>query len=233
VAKESIASNPEKVKPAFEPSAERRAEYERTYYRLMYMARGRLKIKGEHETHHIVPRAIGGSDSKDNLVHLTYREHFLAHWLLALFTEGEARYKMLRALYYMLQKSKNHSDRKVTSWQYERAQRANREASLGNQNAKGYQPTAERRTAQSIFMTGNQYALGYHHTEDARRRMSQRRQGPDHPMARVVKCLNDGRIFNTVKEAAEFYGVHGSNISKVCRKNKNYLHTGGYQFEYI
>ena len=34
------------------------------------------------ERHHIIPRCIGGSDEPDNLVRLTLREHFLAHWLL-------------------------------------------------------------------------------------------------------------------------------------------------------
>ena len=39
--------------------------------------------EGYTEVHHIVPRCIGGSDDIDNLVSLTAREHFLAHWLLA------------------------------------------------------------------------------------------------------------------------------------------------------
>ena len=34
------------------------------------------------EKHHIIPRSMGGSDDGDNLVYLTSREHFLAHWLL-------------------------------------------------------------------------------------------------------------------------------------------------------
>lgn len=34
------------------------------------------------EEHHIVPRCIGGSDDKSNLVNLTGREHFIAHKLL-------------------------------------------------------------------------------------------------------------------------------------------------------
>ena len=34
------------------------------------------------ETHHIIPRCMGGSDDETNLVKLTYREHFIAHWLL-------------------------------------------------------------------------------------------------------------------------------------------------------
>lgn len=34
------------------------------------------------ERHHIVPSCMGGSNSKENLVRLTGREHFIAHWLL-------------------------------------------------------------------------------------------------------------------------------------------------------
>lgn len=34
------------------------------------------------ESHHIVPKCMGGSNHKSNLVHLTPREHFICHWLL-------------------------------------------------------------------------------------------------------------------------------------------------------
>lgn len=37
---------------------------------------------GYTENHHIIPRCIGGSDDKDNLVALSGREHFIAHRLL-------------------------------------------------------------------------------------------------------------------------------------------------------
>ena len=37
---------------------------------------------GYIETHHIIPRCLKGKDTKDNLIKLTLREHFLAHWLL-------------------------------------------------------------------------------------------------------------------------------------------------------
>lgn len=32
--------------------------------------------------HHILPRSLGGLDTEENLVLLTFREHFLAHYLL-------------------------------------------------------------------------------------------------------------------------------------------------------
>lgn len=37
---------------------------------------------GYTENHHIIPRSMGGSDNKDNLVKLTGREHWVAHLLL-------------------------------------------------------------------------------------------------------------------------------------------------------
>lgn len=34
------------------------------------------------EEHHINPKSLGGNNNPDNLVKLTFREHFIAHWLL-------------------------------------------------------------------------------------------------------------------------------------------------------
>jgi len=38
--------------------------------------------EGRVERHHIVPRSMGGSNDKDNLVRLSPRLHFVAHWML-------------------------------------------------------------------------------------------------------------------------------------------------------
>lgn len=45
-------------------------------------AKGHRTFDNYTETHHIVPRCLRGPDSPDNLIRLTLREHFLAHWLL-------------------------------------------------------------------------------------------------------------------------------------------------------
>lgn len=45
--------------------------------------RGKSRILEEYtESHHIIPRCMGGDDSRDNLVDLTPEEHYLAHQLL-------------------------------------------------------------------------------------------------------------------------------------------------------
>ena len=49
----------------------------------MSNASGRAESAGEYyETHHVLPRSMGGSDDASNLVRLTGREHYIAHWLL-------------------------------------------------------------------------------------------------------------------------------------------------------
>lgn len=37
---------------------------------------------GTVEIHHILPKSLGGSNEKNNLIALTPRQHFIAHWML-------------------------------------------------------------------------------------------------------------------------------------------------------
>lgn len=58
--------------------------YKNRYYKFINVIKslGDRNLIGYTEIHHIVPRCLKGSDDKENLVELTLREHFLAHWLL-------------------------------------------------------------------------------------------------------------------------------------------------------
>ncbi len=55
--------------------------YQWHYDRLVERARHR-KLSGYSERHHVVPKCLGGSDDKENLVRLTAEEHYVAHQLL-------------------------------------------------------------------------------------------------------------------------------------------------------
>jgi hypothetical protein len=46
------------------------------------ISRCKAKNREISEKHHIVPKCIGGSDSEDNIVSLSPREHYLAHYIL-------------------------------------------------------------------------------------------------------------------------------------------------------
>ena len=60
-------------------------DYNKIYNQLIQRAisENRSKHNGiYYEKHHIIPKCLGGDDKKSNLVLLTAREHFIAHWIL-------------------------------------------------------------------------------------------------------------------------------------------------------
>lgn len=59
------------------------------YTQFINSLRGQL-IEGYTEVHHIIPRCVGGSNDSDNLIRLTARQHFVAHWMLARAFGGSA-----------------------------------------------------------------------------------------------------------------------------------------------
>lgn len=60
-------------------------KYTAIYYKIVEQARLRNHIKQPndgYQTHHIIPRCIGGTDTNNNLVVLTFKEHRVCHCLL-------------------------------------------------------------------------------------------------------------------------------------------------------
>lgn len=59
--------------------------YQQIYDQIIDRAKSESRQGGSdvyYEKHHIIPKCLGGSNKKENLVLLTAREHFLCHWLL-------------------------------------------------------------------------------------------------------------------------------------------------------
>jgi len=77
-------------------------KYKKWYYQLINKARNRKPIDNVYyENHHIIPRSLGGTDCKENLIQLTLREHFVCHKLLVKMHRGREKHKMLHALFMM------------------------------------------------------------------------------------------------------------------------------------
>ena len=57
-------------------------DYKKIHDLIIQKAKNRKSVKDYYEIHHIIPRCMGGSNKKDNLVNLTAKEHFLVHKLL-------------------------------------------------------------------------------------------------------------------------------------------------------
>lgn len=87
--------------------------YQKHYDNLIRTRKNRILEEGVYyEKHHIVMRSMGGSNSKDNIVYLTAREHFIAHWLLWRIHKN----KQTAAAFYCMQRFiSNNQSRYITN----------------------------------------------------------------------------------------------------------------------
>lgn len=90
-------------------------KYTKWYYSIINNAQNR-EINDYKESHHIIPKSLGGDNSIENLVNLSAREHFICHWLLTKMVNNEKhRYQMWNAFSCMLYRENNKQERyKVT-----------------------------------------------------------------------------------------------------------------------
>lgn len=153
--------------------------------------------KKGYETHHIVPKCLGGTDDKTNLVHLTYREHFLAHRLLTKFFPSN--FKLNCAVWMMAQ------TRKVSSKKYAKARLAFIEG-LRNRTF-----TIEFRQRLSESQKGeNNSFYGRSHSLETRGKISEAMKGENHPFfgthlseetRNKISCSHLGKV--TTEETKE------------------------------
>lgn len=94
-------------------------KYSRWYNTIIKRAQTRTII-GYIEKHHIIPKSLGGSNVKSNIVSLTAREHFICHMLLPKMVDGIQRQKMIHAWWAMATLKKDCQDRyQLNSLEYE------------------------------------------------------------------------------------------------------------------
>ena len=85
--------------------------YKLIYDAIITQARQRVNYSGYLENHHIIPKFLGGDNSKKNLVKLTPREHYLCHLLLTKFVPDQKKYAAVKSVYMMLVWSYTNEDR--------------------------------------------------------------------------------------------------------------------------
>lgn len=98
-----------------------KSKYTHWYHQLIERARARTLSHDVYtEKHHIIPRSLGGDNSTTNLVVLTAREHFIAHWLLTKMVDGEWQKKMVYACKRMMHSKNSYQHRyRISSRIYE------------------------------------------------------------------------------------------------------------------
>lgn len=121
-------------------------KYTQLYFRIIEQARSNISL-GYTEKHHIIPKSLGGTNQKSNMITLSARQHFVCHLLLVKMTTGRDQYKMICAAHHM-SVCHRRAKYKITSITYERLKRQRSESMKGTSNpmyGKSQNWTAEAR----------------------------------------------------------------------------------------
>lgn len=172
----------------------------------MKRAKGR-KLTVYCERHHIKPRSFGGSDKPNNIVILTFREHFLAHWLLTKFVKGVEKRGMCYALVRMCN---SFGRRVVAGWQYDIARRANTVAGTGRKKSKEECVQISIRNLGNQYAKGHQNAKGMRHTDEMKKFYRERMLGVQ--LAKGMRHTEETKL-------------HLSKLNKGVSRNKGFKHS--------
>ena len=186
-------------------------KYFKYYYNIIDAAKSRV-LDGYTETHHIVPKSLGGTDNQENLVILTAREHFVCHLLLTKMTVGVARRSMVFALN-ALSNLENPYQSRYKSKLY----------------ALSRELFAEQ---QSIALTGpGNHMYGIKHTAEAKKKMSDSHRGKaPWNLGKPLTEKHKQNISNSSKgENNSMYGKSHSSETKelISLKNKGHTYNKG------
>jgi len=167
-----------------------------------------------YERHHIIPKSIGGSNELTNLVLLTAREHFLAHYLLTkIYTEPRLRAKMYFAFMQMQTKNMHQSDRYMNSRLFEKLKQEN-SILLATFRSKQHwteeQKASVRGKPKPPFSENHRtnIAKARRGTKQSAETICRRSQKNNKP----VKCIDTGEVFPSIKLAAESKHLHSQEL---------------------
>ena len=182
--------------------------YSKLYYKLIDSRRQLNRTKSSEnffELHHVLPKSLGGTNQKSNLVLLTPKEHFVAHHLLYKMHSGRDKAKMAYALFRMC--SNNPLQHRVISaraFEYAKSQ-ISRACSGENHPAYKINPfTEEQLLAQSRRMQGSNnpmYGKSPHNkgkkgnklSTETKQKMSETRKGKPDLSFICPHCNKEGK----------------------------------------
>jgi hypothetical protein len=194
------------------------------------------KRKKGRERHHILPKSIGGTDEKSNLVYITAREHFICHWLLIKMTDGDYRSKMIYALRGMKAENKNQEryHTRITSRVYERYRlehskiHSKRMKGVTPWNKGGVEITDQHREnlvkaalnrpakTEEAIQKWKESRVGYRHSEETRLKQSLASKGkPKGPQSEEHRAAISAGGKGIKKKEGHADNVRKSNLGNV------------------
>lgn len=218
--------------------------YQKVYNDLIQKRKNNPIFKKDQycECHHIIPKCMGGTDNKENLVNLTPREHFIAHLLLARIYRDTIYYSScLSAVIYMIAASHRYKQRSFSfnSKAYERIR-----IEYSN-SRKNYFEKLSKEKQQEISTAISNGLRGRKLSEEHKRNIGLGGKGKKKPESfrinatkrlkeynelqrKPVLCITTGKIYSSVNDAEK---DTNACVARVCMGK--YHSSGGLQFRYL
>lgn len=202
--------------------------YYNFYFNIIKLAKSKNRIKDKDhyfESHHIFPKAFGGTNEKYNLVLLTAREHFIVHACLTRCTRGQYKHKMIKALMFFNGNSQNNYTNSIiyeaNRIAFSKAQSGNNHWTFGLKKEDhplyGRKLSYETKKKISLKTSGaNNYSFGKIYTEEEKLKLSiSMKNNLNIKGSNNYAALKIGIYDN---EGILQYSAHG-NFAEVCKEN--------------
>lgn len=189
--------------------------YKRHYDLLIQRSNNRI-IDGYTESHHIIPKCLGGNDNNDNLVDLTPEEHYLAHQLLVkMYPEHPGL--IYAAMMMTIHTTDNRMNNKLFGW----LRRKYSESKLGKPGRKLSDETKQKISQSHIGI--RQTPESIEKIKDARAKQIFSQESID---KRLQTRINDGNLKHTdnakLKMSLASKGKSKSNEHKKSLSNNHW-----------
>jgi hypothetical protein len=190
-------------------------DYQKIYNQIIERAKNR-QLEGYKENHHILPKCLGGSNKKENLVELTAREHFLCHMLLCGIYPNENKLK--HALFLMAIGKQKIKEKTyiIGSRIYERLKFEYSQMLTGKKQSK---ETREKKS-QSMIIVWENKSIEELSIIGLKRWETRKKNGTDKPTPEHIKNISQalkGRKINWdrgVNKAVLQYDIQGNFIKE-------------------
>jgi hypothetical protein len=203
--------------------------YEKIYNQIVTYRQESCPV-GYKEKHHILPKCMNGSNSKDNLVYLTSREHYVCHKLLTKFVADQFKQKMIYAWHMMMTVDKGNRKLHISSHDYqilkikisaerlgkslsaETKEKMSIKAQGKNNPFYGKRHTKETKDKISTFQLNKEVSL------ETRKKMSQSRLGCRYSDETIKKMCK--------AQSGKNHPLYGKNHSLETKLKMSLAHTG-------
>jgi hypothetical protein len=209
----------------------KQGKYYTWYFAIIDYAQRQDRQKGDggvYERHHVIPKSLGGSNDKRNLVLLTPREHYICHLLLPKMCIDQRHiYKMTYAFFSMA-KSELHPNR-YSSRLYQIHRKAMIENVSGEKSVHWKKRKSKEQTDKMVATRRqrgqcdpeNNGMYGKKHTKESLQLISQNRKAVVNIDTMIEanpfsKKITDGTVvYRSFREASRLLGVHRRVIKRM------------------